>query len=212
MIARRANWIRNNEQTPVVVYTSVCRLPAPVFYFGEVKYHVDESDGHVEVKVWRTGSDLSKAASVTVRSRKAEPVSAEGERPLHSHALASLRFPRIFITFLLFSNTAGTDYVGISRNLDFAPGVSMQTFKVTILDDLGQPELEGAESFELVLRMPVNGILGEPGKAAVFINDSVSDRECFSLSLLKILPHRYLSLAAFAKKKKKEKQTTTNAQ
>lgn len=70
---------------------------------------------------------------------------------------------------------AGIDYVGISRNLDFAPGVSMQTFRVTILDDLGQPELEGTKSFELVLRMPVNGILGEPGKAKVFINDSVSD-------------------------------------
>lgn len=70
---------------------------------------------------------------------------------------------------------AGIDYVGISHNLDFAPGVSMQTFKVTILDDMGQPELEGAESFELVLQMPVNGILGEPGKATVFINDSQSD-------------------------------------
>ncbi|XP_037604970.1 FRAS1-related extracellular matrix protein 2a [Sebastes umbrosus] len=120
---------------------------APVFYFGEVEYHVDESDGHVEVKVWRTGTDLSKTGTVTIRSRKGEPVSAE----------------------------AGIDYVGISRNLDFAPGVSMQTFRVTILDDLGQPELEGTESFELVLRMPMNGILGEPGKAAVFINDSVSD-------------------------------------
>lgn len=53
--------------------------PAPVFYFGEVKYHVDESDGHVEVKVFRTGTDLSKAGTVTVRSRKAEPISAEGE-------------------------------------------------------------------------------------------------------------------------------------
>ncbi|XP_041808691.1 FRAS1-related extracellular matrix protein 2-like [Chelmon rostratus] len=120
---------------------------APVFYFGEVEYRVDESDGYVEVKVWRTGTDLSKTGTITVRSRKAEPVSAE----------------------------AGIDYVGISRNLDFAPGVSMQMFRVTILDDLGQPELEGAESFELVLRMPVNGILGEPGKATVFINDSVSD-------------------------------------
>ncbi|KAM6911118.1 FRAS1-related extracellular matrix protein 2a [Lycodopsis pacificus] len=120
---------------------------APVFYFGEVKYHVDESDGYVEVKVWRTGTDLSKSGTVTIRSRKTEPVSAE----------------------------AGIDYVGISRNLDFAPGVSMQPLRVTILDDLGQPELEGAESFELVLRMPVNGILGEPGKATVFINDSVSD-------------------------------------
>ncbi|XP_069576848.1 LOW QUALITY PROTEIN: FRAS1-related extracellular matrix protein 2a [Brachyistius frenatus] len=120
---------------------------APVFYFGEVEYHVDESDGYVEVKVWRTGTDLSKPGTVTVHSRKAEPVSAE----------------------------AGIDYVGISHNLDFTPGVSMQTFRVTILDDLGQPQLEGTESFELVLRMPVNGILGEPGKATVFINDSVSD-------------------------------------
>ncbi|KAM8834642.1 FRAS1-related extracellular matrix protein 2-like isoform 2-T2 [Synchiropus picturatus] len=122
---------------------------APVFYFGEEAYHVDESDGYVEVKVWRTGTDLSKTSTVTVRSRKAEPVSAE----------------------------AGVDYVGISRNLDFAPGVSMQTFRVSILDDLGQPELEGTESFDLVLRMPANGVLGEPGKSTVFINDTVSDCE-----------------------------------
>ncbi|XP_068600398.1 FRAS1-related extracellular matrix protein 2-like [Brachionichthys hirsutus] len=120
---------------------------APVFYFGEKHYHVDESDGYVEVKVWRTGTDLSKTGTVTVRSRKAEPVSAE----------------------------AGIDYVGISRSLDFAPGVSMQTFRVTILDDLGQPEVEGTERFWLVLRMPVNGILGDPVGATVFINDSVSD-------------------------------------
>lgn len=69
------------------------------------------------------------------------------------------------------------DYVGISKNLDFSPGVSMQTFKVTILDDLGQPVLEGPEKFELVLRMPMNGILGEPGKATIYINDSISDCE-----------------------------------
>jgi len=59
---------------------SVCS-PAPVFFFGEVKYHVDESDGYVEVKVWRTGTDLTKTGTVTVRSRKAEPVSAEGKAP-----------------------------------------------------------------------------------------------------------------------------------
>lgn len=52
-----------------------------MFYFGEVEYHVDESDGYVEIKVWRTGTDLSKSAAVTVSSRKAEPVSAEGELP-----------------------------------------------------------------------------------------------------------------------------------
>ncbi|KAG5284008.1 hypothetical protein AALO_G00021940 [Alosa alosa] len=120
---------------------------APVFYFGEMEYSVDESAGYVEVRVWRTGTDLSKAAAVTVRSRKTDPISAE----------------------------AGQDYVGISQNLDFAPGINMQTFRVTILDDLGKPALEGTEKFELVLRLPFNGVIGEPGKAMVFINDSVSD-------------------------------------
>lgn len=55
------------------------RSAAPVFYFGEVQYHVDESDGYVEVKVWRTGTDLSKTGTVTVRSRKVERDSAEGK-------------------------------------------------------------------------------------------------------------------------------------
>ncbi|KAM8904737.1 FRAS1-related extracellular matrix protein 2b [Spinachia spinachia] len=120
---------------------------APIFYFGNTDYNVDESDGFVEVQVWRTGTDLSKGGTVTVRSRKTDPVSAE----------------------------AGLDYVGISRNLDFAPGVTMQTFRVTILDDLGQPILEGPEKLELILRMPMNGILGEPSKATILINDSISD-------------------------------------
>lgn len=78
---------------------------------------------------------------------------------------------------ILCCGAAGVDYVGISRNLDFAPGVTMQTVRVTILDDLGQPVLEGPEKFELVLRMPMNGILGEPSKTAIIINDSVSDCE-----------------------------------
>ncbi|XP_059401005.1 FRAS1-related extracellular matrix protein 2-like [Carassius carassius] len=120
---------------------------APVFYFSNQEYHADESDGHVEVHVWRTGTDLSKKATVTVRSCKTDPVSAE----------------------------AGVDYVGISRNLEFAPGVSMQTVWVTILDDQGQPVLEGTERFELILRMPSSGILGEPAKVTILINDSISD-------------------------------------
>lgn len=119
----------------------------PIFYFGDFEYSVDESAGYVEVRVWRTGTDLSRASSVTLRSQKMDPPSA----------------------------SAGTDYVGISRNLDFAPGVNMQTVRVIILDDLGQPLLEGIEKFELVLRMPMNAALGKPSKATVSINDSISD-------------------------------------
>lgn len=119
----------------------------PSFYFGEAEYHVDESDGYLEVQVWRTGTDLSKMASVTVRSRASSPPSA----------------------------TAGVDYAGISRNLDFAPGVTMQNVRIYIMDDLGQPLLEGPETFELVLRMPMNAVLGAPALAVVTINDTVSD-------------------------------------
>ncbi|XP_066093052.1 FRAS1-related extracellular matrix protein 2 [Saccopteryx bilineata] len=119
----------------------------PIFYFGDVEYSVDESAGGVEVQVWRTGTDLSRSSSVTLRSQKTDPPSA----------------------------TPGTDYVGISRNLDFAPGVNMQTVRVIILDDLGQPVLEGIEKLELVLHMPTNAAIGEPSKATVSINDSVSD-------------------------------------
>lgn len=120
---------------------------APIFYLGNTDYHVDESDSYVEVQVFRTGTDLSRIGTVTVHSRKTNPVSAE----------------------------AGVDYVGISRNLDFASGVTVQRVRVTVLDDLGAPVLEGTERFELVLRMPMNGILGEPSKTTVHINDSVTD-------------------------------------
>lgn len=55
---------------------------------------------------------------------------------------------------------------------------------MTILDDLGQPLLEGAESFELVLRMPVNAALGSQDKMVVVINDSQSDCKNFNSNTL----------------------------
>uniref|UniRef100_A0A8C4U5I8 FRAS1 related extracellular matrix 3 n=1 Tax=Falco tinnunculus TaxID=100819 RepID=A0A8C4U5I8_FALTI len=117
----------------------------PTLYFSNTEYQVDESAGYVEIHVWRTGTDLSKAASVMVRSRKNR------------------------------TSVTGADYVGISRNLDFTPGVNMQVLRVIILDDLGQPILEGLEKFVLVLCMPTNAVLGDPRRTTVFINDTVTD-------------------------------------
>ena len=51
----------------------------------------------------------------------------------------------------------------------------MVMVKVAILDDLGSPVLEGAESFQLVLSMPSNTTLGTPHLTTITINDSLSD-------------------------------------
>lgn len=112
---------------------------------------------------------------ITIREWLAE---CNSLRLHYVHFILEAALPlRRSLTCIVFAFAAGLDYVGISRNLDFAPGVSMQTFRVVILDDLGQPILEGPEKFELVLRMPMNGILGEPSKATILINDTVSDRK-----------------------------------
>lgn len=87
----------------IILYSPVCFSsspslilllcsPAPVFYFGNTDYHVDESDGFVEVQVWRTGTDLSKGGTVTVRSRKTDLVSAEGMCPCKVHFSDSFNY------------------------------------------------------------------------------------------------------------------------
>lgn len=66
----------------------------PTVYFGEPEVYVDESDGYVEVLVWRTGTDLSKPSTVTVQSKPSEPLSAECKNI----------FMQISVIFFLFLN------------------------------------------------------------------------------------------------------------
>ena len=63
----------------------------------------------------------------------------------------------------------------------FAPGALEQTVKITIIDDLGQPKIEGSETFELVLRTPTGGNLGKPSKSLITINDSFSDCKYYGM-------------------------------
>lgn len=76
---------------------------------------------------------------------------------------------------MITNSVAGDDYMAVNKILNFPPGVSINTISVKILDDLGQPKLEGPEKYQLVLRMPMGASLGNPTTATVVIDDTVSD-------------------------------------
>uniref|UniRef100_A0A6Q2YHN7 Calx-beta domain-containing protein n=1 Tax=Esox lucius TaxID=8010 RepID=A0A6Q2YHN7_ESOLU len=142
-VGGRVQTVRNRTRVVILPHAA----DGPSVYLGQSQYSVDESCGHLEVTVWRSGTDLSHNASVMLRSRSTQPVSALG----------------------------GSDYVGIGRGVDFPPGVTVVRVKVAILDDLGSPVMEGEESFQLVLSMPSKASLGRPSLATVIIDDTISD-------------------------------------
>ncbi|XP_064636452.1 FRAS1-related extracellular matrix protein 2-like [Lineus longissimus] len=130
----------------------------PVFEFEGAEYLVDESAKYLEVTILRTGTDLSKSGSVVVRTRKSSPISAQ----------------------------PGIDYIPIYTPLVYGPNEVSQKARVTIVDDLVFPSIEGDETFELVLRMPEDGGLGDPSEVTVTISDKTSDVPRFEFRDLKL--------------------------
>ncbi|XP_064481470.1 FRAS1-related extracellular matrix protein 2-like isoform X1 [Ornithodoros turicata] len=137
--------IEGNCRTEITILSDP--KDVPYFFFEEDSYHVGEDIGSFEVVVLREGPDLSVSSSVMVRSKPTTPQSAE----------------------------AGSDYIAVGHLMYFPPGSTMQTLEVIILDDYGRPSLELLETFNLVLRVPVNGTLGNPNTSLVTINDTFSD-------------------------------------
>ena len=77
---------------------------------------------------------------------------------------------------------ASEDYTPVIQMVYFAPYFERQSMEVTIRDDKGLPRVEGTETFELVLRTPINTGIGELSNAVIAIDDSISDCK-FSLKI-----------------------------
>lgn len=94
----------------------------------------------------------------------------------------------LFIPLLCFNLciclylVASEDYTPIIQMIYFAPYFERQSMEVTIRDDKGLPRVEGTETFEMVLRTPINTGIGEPSNAVIAIDDSISDCK-FSLKI-----------------------------
>lgn len=96
--------------------------PEPVVYLGRSEYSVDESCGYLEVSVLRSGTDLSHNASVTLRSRSTQPVSALGRR---THYLSLSRFLSASLSSLFLS------LISFSLSLSLYFSLSLISFSLT---------------------------------------------------------------------------------
>jgi len=76
----------------------------------------------------------------------------------------------VTVDYLTLDATAtdGSDYSSDTGTLTSSPGQTSQTLSIDILDDA---EDEADETFNLVLRTPVNAVLGPPDMAALVIAD-----------------------------------------
>ncbi|CBY08706.1 unnamed protein product [Oikopleura dioica] len=138
------------DETKVVILKDPADIP--ICNFNVKNIDVEENVGQVEFEVLRTGSDLTGESSVIVRS---------------NDIIADLKY---------HAAEAGSDYVAISKVVTFEPEAVSATVTVTILDDLGNPVMEGLEQFELYLSMPEDCVIGEPKEIKITIDDREDDK------------------------------------
>ncbi|XP_042177181.1 extracellular matrix organizing protein FRAS1-like [Oncorhynchus tshawytscha] len=112
---------------------------------GNATFTFTEDAGTIEIPVMRQGSDLSSVTSVWCATRPSDPPSA----------------------------TPGVDYIPSSRRVEFKAGKTVETCSLTIMDDIQNPAMEGAESFVVFLSSPQGAVLLEPFQASVFITDTL---------------------------------------
>lgn len=149
----------------------------PIVAFEIQKMDVTEDVGKIEFKVIRSGSDLSFESSVIVRSRSPNiPTSLASARKRRDVDRSDASASDIIADLKYRAAEAGSDYVAISKIVNFGPEETVATVSVTILDDLGGPVMEGLEQFEIYLSMPEQCIVGTPDEIKITIDDREDDK------------------------------------
>ncbi|XP_067933161.1 extracellular matrix organizing protein FRAS1-like [Watersipora subatra] len=122
---------------------------------------VYEDENMVTVEIVRVGLDFSKPASVWCTTTMLSD---------DDHSLA----------------TPGVDYVPISRKISFAEGQTYATCQVTILDDLSEPIMEGAEMFAVTIAAADSrSMIGQLSTTFITIDDSDLDAPVLSFEMPK---------------------------
>ncbi len=108
-----------------------------------------------------------------------------GEQDGFAEFVVRLSAPSILPVSVDFFNqdgttAGGTDYVAVHGTLTFAPGVTVETVRVPIVDDAAA---EGKESFFFDLSNPTNAVIGNDYALATIIdNDGVPGTPVMAIS------------------------------
>ncbi len=129
----------------------------PIIFMSEPVYEVAESEGYVEIQVWRMGPDLRNESSVMISTKQLKSLPEK----FHEQELS----PALF----------NIDYVGISQMIYFSPDQTVTKIKIKIDNDAGFPTLEGREIFQVVLNLPTNAVLTDKNNTFIIIDDAFSD-------------------------------------